>query len=53
MIKISGMMDKANTYKSLVVVIFRSFLFQELPQTKQFLKFFSVRIDKIREKIKV
>ena len=37
MITISGMMDKS----SLVVVIFHSFLSQELPQTKYFLFSFS------------
>ena len=42
MIKISGKIHKSNTYKSLVVKIFHSFLFQKLPQTKQFLDILNI-----------
>ena len=56
MIKIDGKMDKSNTYKCLVVVIFHSFI----PRTSSdetFFKFFYIQADeekvKTREKIKI
>ena len=54
MIKISGKMDKSNTYKGLIVVVkFHSFIpdktfFKSFPTFKQMKK-----TDKITEKIKV
>ena len=43
MIKISGKMNKSRIYKGLVVVIFHSFLFQELLQTIFFFFFFFLK----------
>ena len=48
MIKISGKMDKSNTYKCSVVVIFNSFLFQTTKQHQGFYQISPYLLDVIQ-----